>query len=205
MQNELLIAQQACEERKADLLATVVPQVIDPNSIVGTWDKNGIKIPKAALIHIACFSGSYDCVKYLIQCRADVKILDELSRSPLYIASLAGYTQIVHLLLNSGADPDVRDVFIIFIRFYYYFSWSHFFINWTALHRASLWSHLEIIKALQEKGANLNACDETNWTPLHVAVKWDRMQAVELLLSYGANVNIKNDVFFKYIMELIFH
>lgn len=40
------------------------------------WDKNGIKIPNAALMHVACFSGSYDCVKFLIRCSADVGILD---------------------------------------------------------------------------------------------------------------------------------
>jgi hypothetical protein len=76
MQQETQIAFQACEERKLDLLTTVVPQVIDPNSTVPVWDKNGIKITKAHLMHVACFSGSYDCVKFLIRCGADVGLLD---------------------------------------------------------------------------------------------------------------------------------
>lgn len=77
MQQELQTAFQAVEERKLDLLQTVVPQVIDPNSTVGKWDKNGIKIMRASLMHVACFSGSYDCVKYLLRCGADVGILDK--------------------------------------------------------------------------------------------------------------------------------
>jgi hypothetical protein len=31
------------------------------------------------------------------------------NRTPLYIASLAGYVQIVTLLHDTGADPNVRD------------------------------------------------------------------------------------------------
>lgn len=76
MQQELQTAFQAVEERKLDLLQTVVPQVIDPNSTVSKWDKNGIKIVRASLMHVAAFSGSYDCIKYLIRCGADVGILD---------------------------------------------------------------------------------------------------------------------------------
>lgn len=69
-----------------------------------------------------------------------------------------------------------------------------FTIYWTALHRAALWNHLDVIRALHEKNANLNVIDEENWTPLHVAVKWNRIETVELLLTLGANVSIKNDV-----------
>jgi hypothetical protein len=78
MQHELQTAFQACEERKLDLLTTVVPQVIDPNSTVPLWDKNGIKIVKASLLHIASFSGSYDCVKYLLRCGAEASPPDVL-------------------------------------------------------------------------------------------------------------------------------
>lgn len=79
MLKELDLACQAVEERRLDVLQTVVPQVIDPNATVAMWDKNGIKIPKASIMHVACFSGSYDCVKYLIRCGANVAILDDES------------------------------------------------------------------------------------------------------------------------------
>jgi ankyrin repeat protein len=76
MQHELQIAFQASEERKLDLLMTVVPQIIDPNSTVPLWDKNGIRITKASLMHIACFSGSYDCVEFLIKSGAEIGLQD---------------------------------------------------------------------------------------------------------------------------------
>ena len=65
------------------------------------------------------------------------------NRSVLYIASLAGYTQIVALLLENGADPNQKDVH-----------------GWTPLHRAALWGHVEIARLLIENGANVNASDE---------------------------------------------
>lgn len=77
MQQELQTAFQAVEERKLDLLQTVVPQVIGANATVTKWDKNGIKIVKASLLHVACFSGSYDCVKYIIRCGTEIGALDE--------------------------------------------------------------------------------------------------------------------------------
>ena len=110
------------------------------------WDKNGIKIPNARLIHIACFSGSYDCVKYLIRCSADVGILDVLFmsswrsfiafffikfyfimyRTPVYIATIAGFPQIVNLLLEHGADPNLRDVPHIMFNQFHCFSFIMF-------------------------------------------------------------------------------
>lgn len=68
-----------------------------------------------------------------------------------------------------------------------------FYIYWTALHRAALWNHVNIVRILGERNANLNAIDEGNWTPLHVAVKWNRMAVVEILLGLGANVCIKDE------------
>jgi len=35
------------------------------------------------------------------------------NRTPLYIAALAGYTQIVLLLLESGAEADIKDVVLL--------------------------------------------------------------------------------------------
>ena len=74
--SDLQIAIQACEERKLDLLMTVCPQIVVPNSICQIFDKNGIKMEKPYLLHIAAFSGAYDCVKFLIQYDANVQALD---------------------------------------------------------------------------------------------------------------------------------
>ena len=74
--NDLQIAIQACEERKLDLLMTVCPQLVVPNSMCQIFDRNGIKMEKPSLLHIAAFSGAYDIVKYLIQYDANVQALD---------------------------------------------------------------------------------------------------------------------------------
>lgn len=141
--NDLQIAMQACEERKVELLMTVCPQIIVPNSLCPTFDKNGIKMEMPYLLHIAAFSGAYDCVKFLIQYDANVQAMDANDRSVLYIATIAGYTQIVNLLLENGADPNQKDK-----------------NSWTPLHRAALWGHIDIARLLIEHGANVNVCEE---------------------------------------------
>jgi hypothetical protein len=76
MLQEIQIAFQACEERKYELLTTVVPDLASANSTLPLWDKNGIKITRPTLLHIACFSGSYKCVEFLLKSGGDVEHLD---------------------------------------------------------------------------------------------------------------------------------
>lgn len=73
---DIQTAIKACEERKVELLQTVAPQIVSPNTILPTFDKNGIKIVRPTLLHIACFSGAYDCAKYLIQYDANISAND---------------------------------------------------------------------------------------------------------------------------------
>lgn len=76
MKSEIEKAIQACEERKLDSLQNYVPQLISPSTILPTFDRNGIKIINPTFMHIACFSGAYDCVKFLIKCGANASVID---------------------------------------------------------------------------------------------------------------------------------
>ncbi|EAX92848.1 hypothetical protein TVAG_363260 [Trichomonas vaginalis G3] len=73
---DIQTAIKACEERKVELLQTVCPQIVNPNTVLPTFDKNGIKIVRPTLLHIACFSGAYDCAKHLIQYDANISASD---------------------------------------------------------------------------------------------------------------------------------
>lgn len=67
--------------------------------------------------------------------------------------------------------------------------------GWTALQWASVKGHLDMIRYLVKKGANINAPAETdmNQTPLILAINFNQEKAAELLIELGADVNIKDD------------
>lgn len=91
------------------------------------------------------------------------------------------------VLLNSGADPNVR-----------------LEDNWMALHCAVEHQNECMIRLLLRKGADVNMRDQSGSTPLHVAVDiegdgaWQRGAEAEssiskLLLGLGADPTIRND------------
>ena len=49
-------------------------------------------------------------------------------------------------------------------------------------------SHFKMVKLLIERGANVNAIDDTHHTPLHWA---SNKETAELLIVAGANINAK--------------
>lgn len=59
-----------------------------------------------------------------------------------------------------------------------------------AIHTAAMGGNVEIIKALLDKGADINAKDKMGMTPLHYAVQENHADAVTLLLARGANKDI---------------
>jgi len=49
------------------------------------------------------------------------------------------------------------------------------------------------VQQLLQKGANIDARDNTGKTPLHMAAPGDQVELVKLLLERGANVKAKDD------------
>jgi ankyrin repeat protein len=81
--------------------------------------------------------GDTDAVKSLLARGAPVDGKDEYwQRTPLIIASMNGYAEIVRLLLKRGADPNAVDM-----------------EGWTALQYARSYKYDEIIAMLKEAGA----------------------------------------------------
>jgi ankyrin repeat protein len=52
--------------------------------------------------------------------------------------------------------------------------------------------HLQLVEALLNKGADVNATDVTGWTPLHAAAYHGDSQVVRLLLDRGATIGSSN-------------
>ena len=124
----------------------------------------------------AATTGDIAKVRSLLDGDADVNgKLKFLERFPLYVASEAGHCDVVELLLNRGADPDMQD-----------------YNGSTSLHVAAGFDHREIIETLLMRGANVHATDNNEDTPLHDAVNRGYLKIAELLLDRGADLNAKN-------------
>ncbi|CAB4027706.1 ankyrin-3-like, partial, partial [Paramuricea clavata] len=84
---------------------------------------------------------------------------------PLHIACLAGQTKVVQILLDNGANVNLKAQ-----------------NGFTPLYMASQENHVETVKLLLANGANLQALTEDGFTALDVAVQQDHETVVVALL-----------------------
>ncbi|XP_060789001.1 fibronectin type 3 and ankyrin repeat domains protein 1 [Neoarius graeffei] len=63
------------------------------------------------LMRVSAVSGNSTVASFLIRAGADVNVRDKDGKTPLMMAVLNNYEQLVSLLLNHGADQDVKNEF----------------------------------------------------------------------------------------------
>lgn len=82
----------------------------------------------------------------------DVNCCDEKQRTCLHIASSRGNSTIVRLLLQNGANPNIKDC-----------------VSNLPIHVAIIASHVEVVTLLLEAGTDINALELNGKTVLHLA------------------------------------
>ena len=87
-------------------------------------------------------------------------------------ASYRGYTEIVQILIDKGADVNAQGDY-----------------GYTALIAASAIGHTEIVQILIDKNAKVNEKNNGGYTALLVASQNGHTKVVQLLLDKGADVN----------------
>ena len=92
--------------------------------------------------------------------------------TPLAVASSYGRAGLARLFLNNGADPN-RD-------------------NALPLRRAAVLGHTEVVRALLDGGARIDAGNSDGFNALLEASHWGNWEVVELLLSRGADADARN-------------
>jgi ankyrin repeat protein len=101
---------------------------------------------------------------------------DEQGFTPLLWASREGFTDLVKLLVEKGADPNQND------------QW----MGANSGHKAAYWGRTDVMKILVGHGLELNARGAYNgYTPLHDAVSGGHFDTAKVLIEAGADTTIK--------------
>jgi ankyrin repeat protein len=121
-------------------------------------------------ITTAAMLGMLDRVRALLQQDPSLaRAVGAHGLSVLYHAATTGQVEIAALLVTSGSDVNQGDG------------------GNTALHAASRFKQLEMVRWLLDHGANVNASDYERKTPLHVAVESGHADVAELLRRRGGH------------------
>eukprot|EP00766_Chilomastix_caulleryi_P000803 gnl/Chilomastix_caulleri/1782.p1 GENE.gnl/Chilomastix_caulleri/1782~~gnl/Chilomastix_caulleri/1782.p1 ORF type:complete len:228 (-),score=58.97 gnl/Chilomastix_caulleri/1782:209-892(-) len=137
-------------------------------------------------LNLAARSGSIKCVSLLLKTNAvnDINSIDALYWTPLHYAAEGGFTQIVKMLLDFGADVNTQDD-----------------EGLTPLHKASENGHLSVVQLLLDAGCsklagpiNVDAKFRSHFTALHFAAQNGHDAIVKSLVNHGANVMAGFDI-----------
>uniref|UniRef100_A0A3Q2EBP8 Ankyrin repeat and kinase domain containing 1 n=1 Tax=Cyprinodon variegatus TaxID=28743 RepID=A0A3Q2EBP8_CYPVA len=121
---------------------------------------------RKSLLHFTVASGDAESVKHVLSLGAEVNCTTARGYTPLIIAVLQRFSDIISLLLEHGADATQGDE-----------------DQWTPLHFAAQNGDDRTIRLLLEKGAEADAQEKAGWMPLHLACQNGHETVVRLLLS----------------------
>ncbi|XP_010788588.1 dynein heavy chain 12, axonemal isoform X1 [Notothenia coriiceps] len=119
----------------------------------------------------AILNDQYDLATLLLRYRANVDQTGPLNRTALHESAFLGLENFVHLLLESCADPNARDI-----------------KKKTPLALAAQNGHLNVVEALLQKGANV-CCESESGPVLFDAAASGNPDIISLLLDHGADPN----------------
>ncbi len=130
--------------------------------------------PEAVPLYYASLCGFCGLAEHLITVHSsDVNSRGGSHTTPLHAASVKGHLEVASLLLESGADPNSRDI-----------------VDRVPLHRVSqggqvvmMESSLEIARLLMNYGAMVNVAGLKGDTPLHAAARSGYRNIAELLVE----------------------
>ncbi|KAM9734146.1 ankyrin repeat and protein kinase domain-containing protein 1 [Menidia menidia] len=119
-----------------------------------------------SLLHHTVASGDSESVKHVLSLGAEVNCTTARGHTPVGIAVLKRFPDIMLLLLEHGADATLGDE-----------------DRWTPIHFAAQNGDERSVRLLLDKGAAADAREKDGWTPLHLACQNGHETVVRLLLS----------------------
>lgn len=116
-----------------------------------------------------------DIVQALIDAGADLYDSTYFEDTPLGLAATRGNLEILELLLNAGANPNYGG-------------------ESPPLCDAVRKQHVNVIKALIQRNADVNLTTPSKISPLMIAAGIGNLEIVKLLVELGADVNATDDI-----------
>lgn len=137
-------------------------------------DHKAVDEAGSTLLHIAASQLHADMVNYLINHGAQIGETDKSGNTALHCAVEKGSSVIASNLIRR--IPKIIEIANDKLH--------------TPLHSAILAQKVELVNLLLEKGAKVNAKDETCRTPLHYAIESKKPMIVKALLAHNAKANV---------------
>jgi len=158
--------------------------------------------------HFAAGQGHTECLQSII--KEDPEQVDSKTKfgaTPLILAAKGGHRECTEVLLDSGADPNIRyrgnQNSLLFAAGNGHYECIEALIEHqvdldqpnsqrvTPLMRAVQQGHNTCVALLTEKGANIDLQDAIGRTAIHFAVEHNNLKGLKLLLQSGASVEFK--------------
>ena len=143
-------------------------------------DVDALDDAQSAPLHVASQSGSTEATRLLLEHGAVVDARDNKDSTPLHVASQCGKAEVARLLLEHGANINARNKEDQTPR--------HLLLS-----MGTGRSDIDTIRSFLERGADVDAVDESHSTLLHKASYDGNVKVARLLLERGANVNARNE------------
>ncbi|KAK4886784.1 hypothetical protein RN001_003055 [Aquatica leii] len=167
-------------------------------------------------LHLAAWSGNVDIVRLLLcgPSICNVNLTTKANETALHSAAQYGHTPVVHLLLEHGCDPGIRnnrgetaldlaaqygrlDAVELLVRTYPSLiqpmqrAIPGMIFPHTALHLASRNGHKAVVEVLLRSGFDVNIRTPSG-TALHEAALCGKVEVVRTLLESGADMSIRD-------------
>lgn len=174
--------------------------------IANNVDVNETDIEKRCYLHLACYVGSSDTVKLLLDAGAKINVRDRLGLTPLHRCCRNNQDEVLKVLLghdeldvNARSKDGTTPLHVCAAN--NAFECAELFISKvssidardnrgaTPLHHAAYNGHNDLLQLLIKYGADVNAVDNEKRTPLHFAAFIDDTKAIGTLFAAGAYID----------------
>jgi len=144
----------------------------------------GSRVIKNTALHTAAKEGDKKLAEFLIKNGASINAGNFAGETPLSFAVRNGKTEIAELLIDKGVGVNGSS------------GWG----GGSHVYHAAVYGHMDTMKMLIEKGADLNAKSGGEFTLLHrlanpsevIGGGFDHLEVIELAINKGAKVNSKD-------------